>query len=387
MTTSNATLSSPLSFTGEVSPSSVGMSLSGVRRINETFDQMLADGLHPGAQLVVLRHGQVVVDRAAGWANIARKVPVTPDTPFNSYSITKPFTGMCIHRLVEDGKLELEAPIARYWPEWGCKGKEKATIRQVFSHQAGLSLSGLNVEMLLWWNWNLLVRYLARLKAEFEPGTKSAYHLVNYGFILGEVVRRVSGQRIDVFMRQKIFEPLGLKNSYLGLPRRELKRAARIYCGTPKQRIPAHAFNVPYIRGAVIPAASLNSTARDIAIFYQMMLNKGLYAGQQIFQPDTIATATSLSYEGWDTLFDAPVRWAYGFQLGGNISGKPDEPQGMGKKSTIRTFGHFGQASCMSWADPDADVAVAFTCNRLLDDEQVMTRWQSISDAVWEAIE
>ena len=103
-------------------------------------------------------------------------------------------------------------------------------------------------------------------------------------------------------------------------------------------------------------------------------------------QPGTIAAATALGYEGIDHLFNAPIRWAYGFHLGGNLNADPDIPFGMGRKSTVRTFGHFGQDSCMAWADPDADIAVAFTCNRLIQARDAERRWQELSDAVWDAL-
>jgi CubicO group peptidase (beta-lactamase class C family) len=117
----NPTLDSPLAFSGEVALESVRMSDSGVRHIVEVFNRQMADGLHPGAQLVVLRHGQVVVDRVAGIANVARGTPVTPETPFMTYSVSKTLTGMSVHRLIEEGRVEWDTPIARYWPEWGCK--------------------------------------------------------------------------------------------------------------------------------------------------------------------------------------------------------------------------------------------------------------------------
>jgi CubicO group peptidase (beta-lactamase class C family) len=146
------------------------------------------------------------------------------------------------------------------------------------------------------------------------------------------------------------------------------------------------AFNVPIVRGAIIPAASLNSTARDLATFYQMLLNSGRYAGQQFLRTETITAATRLGYEGMDETIKYPVRWAHGFSLGGKLNVNPDEVCGMGQKSTIHTFGHFGMASSMAWADPDADITVAFTCNRLIEDKQANLRWQELSDAVWDSI-
>jgi CubicO group peptidase (beta-lactamase class C family) len=384
---SNPTIDARLTFSGEVNPENVGMSGSGVREIVDIFNRQLVDGLHPGAQLVVLRHGQVVVDRFGGLANTARRIPVNADTPFMTYSVSKAFTGMCVHRLIEEGRVEWDAPIARYWPEWGCKGKEKATIRHAFLHQAGLPLRGLSIELLaLSWNWSLLMRYVARLRAEYEPGTRCAYHLVNYGFILGGLISRVTGSRPDIYLRKVFLDPLEMRNSWLGIPRREINRSARIYCGDLSHKTAVQVFNLLYVRSGIIPAATFNSTARDIATFYQMLLNGGKYAGYEYLHPETISAATRLGYEGFDETIKYPLRWAYGFSLGGKLSQNPDEVCGMGQKSSIRTFGHFGMASSMAWADPDADIAVAFTCNSLIEDKQADLRWQELSDAVWDSL-
>lgn len=383
----NPTLESPLEFTGEVSPISVDMTEDGVHRIVELFNRQLTEGLHPGAQLVVIRHGQVVVDRAAGLANTARKLPVTPDTPFMTYSVSKALTGMCVHRLIEEGQVGWDVPIAHYWPEYGCKGKQNTTVRHVFLHRAGLSLRGLYGEILRCWNWNLVMRYVAGLKVENEPGTRCSYHLVNYGFILGGVITRVTGLRPDIYLSKTYLEPMKMRNSYLRLPRQEVYRTAHGYCGNPRDRPFVYPLALPFARSVLIPAGSFNSTARDLAIFYQMLLNGGRYANQQYLLPETVSAATALGYEGIDELFKAPVRWAHGFHLGGYITSDPKEINGMGEKSTVRTFGHYGQDSCMAWADPDADIVVTFTCNRLIDEKLAYLRWQELSDAVWDSLD
>ncbi len=382
----NPTLTTPLDFGRIAQPASAGMSEAGVRRVAEIFSDQIARGLHPGAQLTVLRHGQVMLDCAGGIANVRRGTPVTPETPFMTWSCTKALTGMCVHRLIEEGKIEWDAPVAAYWPEFGCRGKETATIRHVFLHQAGVPARGLYTQWLLWPNWDLVTRNVASLAAEYPPGTRTAYHLVNYGFILGEVVRRVTGLPFRDYLRQTYLDPLGMRHSWLGLPPAMRRQAAGIYCGTPMQRLAVFAFNLPAIRSAVMPAATLQSTARDLAVFYQMLLNGGQYAGRRYVRPETIAAATALGYQGYDATIGVYVRWAYGFHLGGMIPEDRAPGHGMGKGSTIRSFGHFGQATCMAWADPDADIVVTFTCNRLLDEPGVLARYQAISDAVWDAI-
>jgi len=356
----------------------------GIANLVAIFERQIQEGLHPGAQLVVLRHGRVVVDRSAGWADVSRRRPVLPDTPFLTYSVSKAFTGMCTHKLIEEGKVDLDARIAHYWPEFGCKGKEAATIRHAFLHQAGIPLGGLYQSIFRCWNWNFMARLVGNLPAEFEPGTKCVYHLVNYGFIHGEVIRRVTGLRPDRYMEKTLFQPLGMNNSWMGIPYRELKRAAKLYIGDPSQNLAVRAFSLPWIRGGVIPAASLNSCARDVASFYQMLLNRGIYEGRRLFSEETVNFATSLGLEHHDEHLGATMRWAYGFHLG-HDQHPENIPNGMGKGSTGKTYGHFGQGSCMAWADPDADLAVVFLCNRLYGDPEVSLRWEAISDAVWDA--
>lgn len=376
--TSNPTWTAPLDFT------QVDHSSAAAQHIRAVFERQLVEGLHPGAQLVVAQHGRVIFDSAAGLADVRRKIPVMPDTPFLVYSVTKAFTAICVHQLVEQGKIDLDAPIATYWPEFGCKGKETATVRHALLHQAGIPRRGLNRQVFLWGNWDWITRSVAALPAEFEPGTQTAYHVVNYGFILGEVVRRVTGERIETRLRREFLQPLGMRNSYTGLPASERRRAARVYCADPVQRGAAFLFNLWAVRRLFIPAASLNTTARDIAVFYQMLLNGGQYAGTRYLKPETIADATALRYEGPDSTFGLPVRWAMGFNLGG-ISNLPGENiLVMGRRSTARTFGHPGQGGCaFGWADPDSGVVFAFANNCLQEQRTAHLRFQVLADAVW----
>lgn len=376
-----------LDFTTEVPPEEAGMSPEGVQHIVQVFEQQFERGLHPGAQLVVLRNGRVVVDRARGIANLRRKTPVLPDTPFNTWSTTKPFTAMCIHQLVEQGKIELDAPIATYWPEFGCKGKQSATVRHALLHQAGIPVRGLYTQIFLWPRWDRVARNVARLRAEFSPGTRTSYHMVNFGFILGEIVHRVSGLPIRVYLHEHFLRPLELKNSALGLPEPWRQRAAWIYSGHKEQDRAVFLFNLPPIRSAIIPAATLQSTARDLAVFYQMLLNGGVYAGQRYVQPATIQTATSMGYEGPDETIGKVMRWALGFHVGGVYPGGDPALQPYGRPSSVKTFGHAGQGSCIAWADPETQLVLAFTCNRLLDSDGTQRRWTELANAAWEAIQ
>jgi CubicO group peptidase (beta-lactamase class C family) len=382
-----STLTREIRWGTEVKPETVGMSDQGVQKIKDVFDSQIKDGLHQGAQLVVLRKGQVVVDLASGIANERRGLKVAPDTIFHCFSVTKPFTAVCIHKLIEDGRIELEAPVAEYWPEFGTQGKETATIRHALLHMAGIPERGLKRQLPLWVNWRWITRSVSNLEAEFPPGSESRYHFVNFGFILGEVVRRVTGKSIRSYLQENFLEPLNLKNTYIGLPRSLRRDAAHIYSGDEEQNLTAWVFNLPAIRSALSPASNLNATARDIAVFFQMVLNGGTYAARTYLKPETVAKALSLEYEGYDAGFKENVRWGYGFALGGRV--EPTDPLscGYGAKSSLTTFGHIGQNCCIAWADSDAELVVAFTTNRILANEPSKTMFNAIADAVWEAVE
>jgi CubicO group peptidase (beta-lactamase class C family) len=380
-------VSSELDFSTAVQPASAGMNVAGIRRVKEVFYRQIEDGQHPGAQLVVLRFDKVLLDLAAGIADLRNGRRVTPETPFLTWSVSKAFTGMCIHRLIEEGAIEWDAPVAEYWPEFGRNGKENATIRHVLLHQAGIPTRGLYLQVIHWASWKRVTRNVAHLKAEYVPGSKTAYHPINYGFILGEVVRRVTGMPVEDYLQRVFLDPLGLKQTSLGLPPGRRWDVAQVYCGCPDQRLVVFGFRLPLIRNAVIPAATLHSTARDLAVFYQMLLNGGEYAGERYLRPETVQAATSLAYEGFDHTMQRNMRWAYGFHLGGLQKTADESGAGMGKGSSEKTFGHFGQRTCMAWGDTDAQLVVAFTCNRLLSLDSNQRRWQELSDAIWDAID
>jgi CubicO group peptidase (beta-lactamase class C family) len=381
------TLTNEMEWGQEIPASTAGMHDTGVGKILEVYHAQLSKGWHYGSQLVVLRHGNIVLDRADGIANVQRKLKVTPDTPFNCFSISKPFTAICIHKLMEEGRIELDAPVAEYWPEFGTKGKETATIRHALLHQAGIPSRGLNRQIPLWVRWEWITASVANLPAEFPPGSKTAYHLVNFGFILGEVVRRVTGKPIGTYLQENFLQPLAMRNTYMGLPVRLQKNASHIYSGDESQSTIALVFNLPFIRAALVPAATLNSTARDLAVFFQMLLNHGTYAGKTYLKPETVARAIAVGYEGYDEQLHEDMRWGFGFDLGGVR--KPTDPASLlnfGYKSCSSTFGHIGQNSSMVWADMDSELVVSFTTNQLLSGEKCREMFRAISNAVWDAI-
>lgn len=374
----------PLNFNAPTPPADVSIDPQALSHLEQLFyHQIDVDHLHPAAQLVVTRHGKVVLDLAYGQSR--GRSPVTPDTPFYTFSVSKAFTGVCIHQLIEAGQVEMDAPVAEYWPAFAQKGKDTATIRHVFLHQAGIPAPHLHQQALLWPYWRLVTHHVARTSAVYPPGEITAYHLVNYGFIFGEIVRRVTGQKIDQYLQEHFIDPLELKNTWMRIPRSELHRSPRLYSDHKSLDSAAFIFNCRLYRRALMPAASLHSTARDLAVFYQMLLNGGECAGRRYLREDTIREAITPGYEGIDHFYQLPIRWAYGFHLNQIHTNKDGTISAdMGPGASLRAFGHFGMASCVVFADPEANMVFAFTCNRLLNKSG--DRAQALLDTLWKAV-
>lgn len=381
----NPSLEQAIDFSQSVDPAQVDLLPEKISQLRARFNTQIESGLHPGAQLVVLRHGQVVVDLFGGVTHRPGSPPVQPGTVFLTFSVAKPFTGMCAHHLVERGLLALDAPVADYWPEFAAGGKQAATIRHVLSHRAGIPSRGLVKQVPLWRDWTRVSANVAGLEAEFPPGEKSIYHTVNYGFILGELVRRVSGMPVDEYLRRYFLEPLGMDDTDLKESDSLRGRTTGLYLGHAQQFLAWLAFSLPRIRCALVPAATLFSSARDLAVFYQMLLNGGFYGGRRYLQPDTIRQATGLNFDGWDPVQRRPMRRALGFQLGGLARGEVGEPTFFGKDSSLDTFGHAGQGTCIAWADRHSALVFAFTCNRMLKSDDAWSRARALANLLWEA--
>jgi CubicO group peptidase (beta-lactamase class C family) len=374
-----------LDFTSRTSPEELGVDPIALSRLEGLFHTQIDEGLHPAAQMVVIKDDQVIFDQAAGHFRGGK--PVRADTPFYCFSVSKAFTGMCIHKLIEEGKLALEAPVAAYWPAFGRNGKSEITIRQVFHHTAGIPAIERYRQIPLWPFWPLVTADVAALTPEFPPGSRMAYHAVTWGFIFGEVVRRVSGMPFEDYFQTHFAQPLGMHNSWFRIPLRDLRRSPRIITGHPDQNTLVRVFDAHPIRRAVIPAASLNSTARELAVFYHMLVNGGCYGEKQVLKPETVRRAVSLGYAGWDEINQRETLWAYGFHLGGRKEEASQQEESVfTDRSTHATFGHTGNRSCMAWGDMDHRLVVAFTCNRLVGYQETRRRWMDLNNAVWDLV-
>jgi CubicO group peptidase (beta-lactamase class C family) len=335
----------------ESTPSSAGMDASGLDRALELITSRNAI-----AQLCVIRNGQVVLDRSFGCRR---------DALFLIYSASKPFVALLVHLLAQRGLLSLDDPVAAHWPEYSLHGKGSITVRHVLQHRAGVPVAGgLLRTMLHLPDWDRSVRDAEQARPRWPAGKVPAYHFVTYGFILGELVRRVTGRPVRDFLNSELLIPLGLNDIHLGLPRKLWSRHVPVRAEHPTERINEVVFNRRKIRQAVIPAISISTTASQLARFYQMLLSGGELDGVRILDEKTIAEARRPSSDGEvDAFIKRPVRWAQGFQLGGPGSDRRDIGRSMGVNSSPLTFGHGGNALCTAWADPTRRLVFVYLMN------------------------
>jgi CubicO group peptidase (beta-lactamase class C family) len=307
------------------------------------------------AQLCVLRDGETVLERSVG---------AGPGDPFLLFSAGKPLTAMLVHRLAARGAFGLDDPVARHWPEFAAAGKDAITIRQVLQHRSGLPYGkSLPRDAVLAPNWGRSVRALAQASPRYAAGAVPAYHVLSFGFLLGEVVQRVTGEPFREVLRREVLEPLGMTGTRLGGPGPSVPMA-----GLGVRTV---LFNQGFFRQAPIPAATVLGTARDLALFYQAMLD----------DPASAPARTPSSDGEVDRVLRLRIRWSQGFQLGGPVGGQARH-RSMGADSGPLTFGHNGSNACLGWADPARRLVVAYLTNRLEGTSAGSPHQSAVSDAL-----
>lgn len=360
----------------EEAPPDLGVSAVAVTRVWTAVENLYRSGIHPAIQLCVRHRGGVLIDRAIGHARgngpddppDAEKIPATPTTPFTIFSAAKAVTAMAVHFLDERNLIRLDDPVCEYIPEFAVHTKQWITIRHVLIHRAGLPNlppEAMNLDHLD--DPGGIVRILCEAEQTWRPGRQLAYHAFTGGFILGELVQRVTGKTIRALLDDEIRRPLGLRWLGYGVRPEEVGRVAVNYFTGPTplpplstvlQRALGVGFreataiaNDPRFLTAIIPAANIVATANELSCFYQLLLDGGTLDGVRIFDPRTIRRATSeQSYLEFDFTLGLPFRYGMGFMLGGRWF----SPYG---PDTQYAFGHLGFTNIVGWADPERQVA------------------------------
>ena len=340
------------------------------RAIRTVLDGLVAEGHELGLQVAAYLDGQLVIDAWAGLADAASRRPVDGETLFTGFSISKGTTSTCVHLLADRGLVDYDAPIARYWPEFAAHGKAHATVRHALTHRVGIPQDPPDFDWALVGEAEAVSRAVADLDPLWAPGTRTGYHALTYGWMLGEVVRRVDGRTIDKFLHEEICRPLAIKGLYFGVPAEAERRVATLENAAglapiastlnPSMSDPAATFNRPNVRRAVIPGAGAIVTARGLARHYALLADGGELNGVRLLRPERVALATSPELEEPDPILAAifsssPSRWALGYELGGEPGPMAGSP---------KAFGYAGLGT-IGFADPTRRFAFAFLKNRL----------------------
>lgn len=356
----------------EAPPGAGGLTEAGVERIWGAVESLYRWGMHPAIALCVRRDGEVVLDRAIGHARgngpdddrDAETEPATPETPFVLASASKSVTAMIVHLLDQRGLLHVDDRVCDYIPEFARQGKDMITINHVLSHRAGvphIPRNALDVDRL--GDRDYIVDVLCDAKPRWRAGRSVGYHAVTGGFILGEIVERVTGKTLDAVLQAEVSEPLGFRWLRYGTDPDDAARVAESHATglpvlPPLSTLLQRAFGVtvreavellgdPRMLDGIVPSANVVATANEASRFFELLRRGGTLDGVTVFEPRTIGRAVSeQSYMEIDLTLGLPFRYGMGFMLGARTFS-------LYGPGTERAFGHLGFTNIITWADPE----------------------------------
>jgi CubicO group peptidase (beta-lactamase class C family) len=331
--------------------------------VEELFQaQIGVERLHPGAALAVYQGGRLVVDLVAGLADTQRGVAVSSTTLFALRSAGKPFASVAILQLIERGRLELDAPVATYWPRFARHGKGAVTVRHVLTHRGGFADGLGHLEPDRWLDEEAVAAALEELSLRFPPGTASSYYHLAQQWVCAELVRRVDGRSFPTYLREEITNPLEMNNTHVGLPAELEARVAPTHLteAVSREDFGAVRFNRRGVHRLPAPVFGV-STAPDLARFYAALAAGGEMNGVRVLGAETVAGALAVAVDGeWDHALEGPVRRGLGFSLSGLHEPAARTP---GTDSNERTFYHEGAGTVLAWGDLDLQLTMAFLTN------------------------
>ena len=361
-------------------PSTVAMDNQKLEQVKQLFHQQIEDGLHPGAGLAVYRYGNLVLDIHGGVIKPDSGQPVTEQTMFVLMSSTKPLTASCLYMLKERGKIAWDDTVAKYWPEFARNGKEDVTIRHILSHRGGFPQTPETLPWTDWPDWTKVTRAMEEATPIYTPGETLAYHPINYGWVIAELVRRVDGRTFDKFIAEELAAPLEMANTYVGLPPGLEDRVSPMHKMEDDADPNGYSatFSEPSVLRSIVPGAAGVASAGDLARFYAMMERKGSLDGTTIIQSGTAEGAVKLQVEGIDQSLGLFAQRSLGLALA-------DVRMGKSTGNPLRTFGHGGAGTSIGWADFDSGLAVGYVTNGFRGNVNNNARLAAVSQAVRDA--
>jgi CubicO group peptidase (beta-lactamase class C family) len=362
----------------EVDPRSVGLDRKAIDAIWKACTATYRTGLYPALALCIRRRGRVIFDRSLGHVRgnapfdppDAHRVLASTRTLFNLFSASKLVTAMLVHLCDQRGLLHLDDPVARYIPEFGQHHKDRITLRHVLTHRAGIPhIPPQFADVGLLERPQEILTLLSNQKPRWRAGRRLAYHALTGGFVLGEVVERVTGKPLRQVMHDEILGPLGFDAFNFGVPPARLHEVAvNAFTGPPilppLSQILKRALSVDFVEAvrvsndprfltSVVPAGNIVATANEASQFMQLLLDGGTLDGVHVFETRTIERAIAeQTYFEVDLTMGVPIRYSMGFMLGGRLAS-------LYGLRTQRAFGHLGFTNIFLYADPSRDIAVS----------------------------
>ena len=366
----------------------------GFEGVRSTFEANLASGADVGASFCATREGETVVDLWGGFADGERTRPWERDTIANVYSTTKTMMALTALLVADRGELDFDAPVAKYWPEFAANGKAGVKVSHLMSHSSGLSGWKAPVTGADLYDWEKVTSLLAAQAPFWPPGTAPGYHALTQGYLVGEVVRRVTGRTLGTVFREEIAEPLGA-DFHIGLPASEDGRVADLIppppgtaigdAAAPPELMANIATNPPIDvlatrtrawRAAEIPAGGGTGNARSVAEIHAILANGGVAKGRRFLSEAGCRKALELQVEGTDVVMGIPARFGLGFGLAGGAVPMPNP-------NTLYWGGYGGSLAII---DMDARTSFGYVMNRMEGTTTGDMRALGLAAAMWQAL-
>ena len=342
-------------------------------------------GLHTGAQLYASLNGQVMVDGAMGESRAG--VPLTRETIMLWLSSGKPIAAVAIMQLVEQGLLALDDTVASHLPEFAASAKGAVTVRHLLTHTCGfrwVDVGGPGTP------WDEIIARICRAKLErdWTPGLKAGYHPYTSWYVLGELVRRLSGQPFSDYVRAMIFEPLGMDDCWFGMSREQFEAYGDRIAPMPNTEKPGrepHPWSTPLGATHCAPGGSGHGPMRELARLYEMLLGGGRREGVRLLTAESVQDMTSRQRAGmFDETFKHVIDWGLGVILDSKQYGTATVPYGYGLHASPTTFGHSGSQSSAAFADPAHGLVVALDFNGMPGEARHQPRMHTALTTLYE---
>ncbi|WP_019411039.1 EstA family serine hydrolase [Pseudomonas psychrophila] len=377
-----------------------GKCASEFEAVQQAFEAIFDDPQERGAGLCVQVDGKTVVDLWAGVADLEGQKPWNRDTLVNTYCTIKPFTAVAALMLVEEGKLELDVPIARYWPEFEQGGKGQVTLRQVMSHTSGVPALRLPSRTPNMYDWDEMVEIMAAEPLWWQPGTDLGYGATTYGWIIGELIRRADGREPCTFIRERISQPNGLE-VYMGVDEQDFHRIAHFDRAEGREgdafavglrhvivNKPEHVATLAFTNPSVgprqtsdprwwayqQPGVNGHGTAHGLAGFYSALL------GGRLIGPELLSEFTRENSNSMDRTLLRPMRYGLGCML------EQAADQAASSCMGPNTFGHVGLGGPVSFADPERNVSFGFVTTTMGSHVLMDPRAQKLATLTYAAL-